>query len=351
MFASSLISFASLAYLLYLAEDNLIIFNQMLSEYKRALSQGQYTQRLEAYKVLVNQSALLKDAFPPVKWVSLEIIKVSGVFLGLIVAKVLLTTVIWMKLEVVIYSKNGGNNNNTNGGQRGLEGDNDCIANALLVIAVYFIIGISSFLSICLVNAITLINPDLLLLQTKARFVFAVVTILFALSLLDSHLYPSPAKRMRSAVMAAVAGIVSVWHLLVVRSVHENAQLLQESVLGDDFGLCLQKCEYPFDANEECQQIRVEEFRICDGKIDIKEEFSLTKVWTNKRRDIILIFPDEIYCINRIMFSLWFNYIAGGLALLLAISVCFQLRSICFYYTKRKRDEISTNRYGSVFEE
>ena len=51
------------------------------------------------------QSALAsRSVFPPSKWMSLEVLKVFGCFLGLVVALLILATLVWIKFKI-IYGK------------------------------------------------------------------------------------------------------------------------------------------------------------------------------------------------------------------------------------------------------
>ncbi len=287
MFLSSAAASFAFVYLLYVAEDELNIFAE-------ALKGGE-----------TRPKAIFDNVdFPPKALICLQVAKVSGAFFGLIALKVMLTTICWTFFETLFTKEIKKDEDDEDLKRR---------AESLLGIVIAFtLIGVGSFVTVCVFNATTAIDVDgAFYLDTKSRFVFSVCVLLFAISILEFRLYPSWVKERRTLLGAFIVLGVSLWHLMVISGLYYQVESLRRFVMRPqnvDSAFCVD-----FDNSKVC----VESFRVCDGKVDLKgAHFTL-----NGRR---VFYPDELYCFKPAVFVLAFNYACGLLGLLLALVVAFK---------------------------
>lgn len=100
---TSSITIVSYAVLSFVTENDLILFERLYSLYVEAVTNMTSNDpRLAAFEnILVgSDESTPPPIFPPNSWIALEMAKASGAFLGMISAKVVLASLLWLIFEM-----------------------------------------------------------------------------------------------------------------------------------------------------------------------------------------------------------------------------------------------------------
>ena len=108
MVTTSIITIIALAILCLTTEDDLIIFERFYAVYVEAVSKSIANDpKLVIYeKIFAGESeSEAVPGFPPDAWIVLEMMKAVGAFFGLVTAKVILSSALWLVFDFRIQQQ------------------------------------------------------------------------------------------------------------------------------------------------------------------------------------------------------------------------------------------------------
>lgn len=98
------------------------------------------------------------------------------------------------------------------------------VTRALLpIVAILTLLTMISFLSLCILNASSLLmDLDVTLEATRSRFVFTLASCILVCTLLDYYFHPLESKEMRVLMVSLIMMTISVCHILLLRNVSDH---------------------------------------------------------------------------------------------------------------------------------
>ena len=103
---TSCVTILCLAVLCFFTEDDLIVFERFYAYYVEAITKQQHSTLIAANDSVLLSYAKIFDAtesppkFPPNAWIVPEMLKAFGAFFGMVSAKVIMASLLWLVFEM-----------------------------------------------------------------------------------------------------------------------------------------------------------------------------------------------------------------------------------------------------------
>eukprot|EP00095_Tigriopus_kingsejongensis_P007451 maker-scaffold403_size186359-snap-gene-0.48 protein:Tk07451 transcript:maker-scaffold403_size186359-snap-gene-0.48-mRNA-1 annotation:"---NA---" len=350
LFLLSCVSGLVLCLVVFKTEDDLIVFQRLNSLYSRDIPRGWLSPETLVFGFMFTHDESGKMAFPPGKIVILSVLKAFGSFFGLVCAKLMIATILWIKFDIVYESPDKPIEEITDE-----EADDDerdqmrrsKLAKAGVLLTLTFLVcSVSFYLVTSVLNAITVIDLDFILFLTRVKFIFCYFICIIALLILEFRMYPSEVRELKLIVFSIVIMVILAFMSAVVTDVKIHSSMLTEMSKSPEFAtnssspFCVEACLVSWP--DVCRQQCIDRFKYCDGVIDLE-----SSLWNDGHYAVffrsltdpkfILLYPDELYCSGRLAPLFGFVYVLAALTFGLCLIVVYRSIRLLTYMRRRHK--------------
>ncbi|XP_059078814.1 uncharacterized protein LOC131877222 isoform X2 [Tigriopus californicus] len=352
LFVSSCFSSLVLCFLVFMAEDDLIFFQRVNAFYLNDIPQGKLSAQTLAFGAVFDHESLnstVPMAFPPTNIVVLSVFKAIGTFFGLVVSKLMIATVLWIKFDVLYELPDQLIEEPTAEECEDDEQDQSRRAQlaklgGLLTLG-FLACSVSLYLSTSVVNAISVIDLNFILFLTRVKFIFCYFVCILALLILEFKLYPSEVREFKLIVFSSVIMIIVVFMVAIVKDIQVHSSMLTNLSQPPGFNsdqstpFCVQSCS--LSPPESCTPQCIPREQYCDGIVHLQNPLrnlsNLHFYRSISDPSMVLLFPDELYCAWRLNLLLNWSYIVSGLVFVSALILIFRSRGLLAFMCRRQR--------------